>query len=97
MRGSRPGKAQPLSEYDPPRVCAVHHLPLEVGVAPLLYGLVRRRPDDDEHARANFPEAHSVILAGCILEPETESAVRFCPECRRAERAHVEARERDRT
>jgi TonB family protein len=67
--------------------CALHHEPMTVERVPILYGMPMVSDDDRQYfaARdAEFPNARSATLGGCVAGPERFAEVYVCESCRRA-------------
>ncbi len=70
------------------KMCPVHGLELRAGRVPIEYGLLRY-PDDYREASASFPYACSKVPGGCCIDYNKKYAqIRYCPECRKAEKAY---------
>ena len=78
----------------PDKVCEVHNLPLQEGIVPITYGLIRPTHEEIEAHRTLFPHAWSTYNHGCVVEEAKWARVSFCPECRKAESIWKEAQER---
>jgi hypothetical protein len=70
---------------EPGGVCQVHNVPLQIGVVPINYGLVRPTKEEVDAYQKLFPHARSEYQRGCVVEKEKRARVSFCPECRKAE------------
>jgi hypothetical protein len=80
--------AEPVRvERDEPGECQVHHKPLVEGLASIHYGLAAIRKASHEDEARLFPNALTVINAGCLRWPANRALVRYCPACRDAEKA----------
>ncbi len=67
--------------------CQVHCVELEKGKAPVFYGLPDSPPMDYLDAQKTlFPNSFLFVLGGCLIDDKTESVVKFCPNCRQAEK-----------
>ena len=75
----------------PGAVCEVHNIPLQEGVVPITYGLIRPTGEETEARRKLFPHAWSSYHDGCVVKEAKWARVSFCPECRKAEIAWKQA------
>lgn len=76
------------------RKCEIHGVQLKYGRMPIYYGLMGPPPGWGEVRANNFPHANSYIMGGCVIEIDNnreEGRAYYCPECRVAEQAYLEA------
>jgi hypothetical protein len=66
--------------------CPVHDVTLKEGIVPILYGFPDFEEGYWEARRAQFPLANSRYLGGCVLQKPMIARVRYCPQCRQAEK-----------
>lgn len=76
------GCLTPSNKTPPGLVCEVHNVPLQAGVAPVVYGLLNLDSDYLAAKKQNYPNSASFVIGGCSVEPEKARAVAFCPKCR---------------
>jgi hypothetical protein len=65
----------------------VHGTRLRAETRPIDYGLCRYPDGYVEASRSVFPLANTHVPGGCLVGPDTFARVRYCDECRKAERA----------
>lgn len=63
-------------------VCKVHGVPLQAGVAPIVYGLLGFDGDYLAAKEKLYPNSASFVIGGCSVRPEKAAAVAYCPKCR---------------
>ena len=84
----RPKKVLPLSETQMSKMgekCEVHGEILKLDTVPIRYGLIKFGGDYYKIILAEFPNANSGVLGGCIVMEETDAEVLYCAKCRDAE------------
>lgn len=78
----------PLSKQEAAlKKCELHKIALQLGTASILYGK-RNEVVDFATSKRAFPHARSYVLGGCVLSKNSPflRAVKFCPQCRAAEK-----------
>ena len=75
-------------------VCEVHDMLLKGDIVPLGYGLVLHRPAFKRAKNRLFPHSNSYVMGGCVVQPENATEVLYCPKCRQAESAWLNAHAR---
>ena len=71
--------------------CKVHGLALKWGKADIRYGMPPAPPVNYfEASETLFPHARSFEVGGCLIDDKRSRRVRFCPECREAERTWMD-------
>ena len=65
--------------------CVIHHVPLEHGSVPIMYGLPNFAYFDERDRM--FPNSNSVVLGGCVRTRDSTrfAWVEYCPVCRKSE------------
>jgi hypothetical protein len=72
--------------------CEVHGVLMPIDVIPIISGYPPPGTGiDRDEATRTFPNAHDVFAGGCMPRPETHARVTYCPVCRRAKAAYLEA------
>jgi hypothetical protein len=66
--------------------CPLHDVSLREGIVPILYGIPDFQEGYSAAKRDQFPLANSRYLGGCYLQKSLLARVRYCPECRKAEK-----------
>jgi hypothetical protein len=66
--------------------CPVHNVTLKENIVSIQYGFPDFPEGYWEARRAQFPYANSRYLGGCVLQKPMIARVRYCPECRKAEK-----------
>ena len=67
--------------------CPVHGVATRTETRAINYGLYRFPQGYLEAERELFPLAHTHVGGGCVVGWDKFARVRYCPECREAERA----------
>ena len=68
-----------------PKLCEAHGLPLQEGLAQILYGLIEFDNAYLTDMKDLFPRAMSWVGGGCISSDTDTAQVAFCSLCREAE------------
>jgi hypothetical protein len=90
-------KVVPLSKEESKiKTCEVHHTALNVENVPIIYGLIGFMPGYFEAKQRDFPHASSAVMGGCVISSASpkEQTVKFCPQCRLAEKRWGNAHKR---
>jgi hypothetical protein len=66
--------------------CPVHKIPLKEDTVWIHYGFPVVTEEYMTAERELFPYANSYFLGGCVVRPEKRARVKYCTECRRAEK-----------
>ncbi|BCM92652.1 hypothetical protein IAD21_04534 [Abditibacteriota bacterium] len=86
-KGQAKAKAAPLSASDKKlKKCELHGTLLKVDTVPIHYGIVGFPAGYYQASQRSFPHADSVVMGGCVIMPETMQTVKYCPQCRAAEK-----------
>lgn len=76
--------------------CEIHGVHLKKDTVEIHYGMPASPPAGFDGSReSDFPNANTSIRGGCLIgpdQPETRS-VKYCPQCRVAEKEWIEAQE----
>jgi hypothetical protein len=92
--GGAPPDRVDVDVTTPGKVCEVHNIPLQEGVVPITYGLIRPTKEEIEAHQNLLPHAWSSYHDGCVVKEAKRARVSFCPECRKVEATWREAQER---
>lgn len=79
------GCASFIKNKTPGPICALHGVPLEVGVAPIRYGLPAIDAGYEARKEKEFPNANSYVLGGCCPGWKQVEVVAYCPKCKEAD------------
>jgi hypothetical protein len=70
----------------------VHGTRMRAETRPIDYGLYRFPNGYFEASQTVFPHANTRVAGGCMVGPDTFARVRYCDECRTAERVWHDSR-----
>ena len=73
--------------------CEIHHVSLEIGYAPVQYGLLNNKSDYLKIKKELFPYADDPVNEGCIVGPWKKARVKVCYKCKSAYRVWMRAQE----
>ena len=85
----------PMSSYDRKlRKCELHGTTLKVANVPIHYGIVGFPAGYYDASKRSFPHANSIVMGGCVVSSDSPDlqAVKYCPQCRAAEKRWAGAR-----
>ena len=80
------GCSNTLADYGDETVCEVHEQALKIDTVPIVYGLRRFTRAELDASRTLFPHANTVYGGGGMVQPETKAKVKYCLQCRVAEK-----------
>ena len=75
----------------PIRPCAVHDQVLREGKVPIVYGMYNPDPDYHRVLGRLFPNTNSNIHRGRAARSEKRAKIRYCTDCRKAEKDWLKA------
>ena len=72
------------AKYDPATVCELHGVSLQIGYAPIQYGLPVGWQDYQNIRKSRFPHAADPVNEGCGTLSQNTARVKFCYQCQSA-------------